>query len=225
MDAEIIRTRRPHVRESEFQTPDNLYSALTIRFPVFDEHGELSHIGGVILDTSAQREAEAELQRSREALMQSEKMNALGSLLAGVSHELNNPLAIVVGEAVLLQEEAEGTEYAESATRIQRAAERCSRIVQTFLAMARQKAPERRSKDLAKLVKATLELADYGLRSNGVEVAFTAAEDLPPVFVDPDQVTQILLNLIVNAQQALQNQLLPSGSPCESRRPVQTRLR
>ena len=204
IDRIIAETRQPHVRESDFETPTGRRHAMTIRFPVFDDDGEILYIGGVVLDMTDQKAAEAELRQSREALHQSEKMNALGSLLAGVSHELNNPLAVVVGEAILLEEEAEGSDMAEGAARIRRAAERCSRIVQTFLAMARQKTPERRPADANELIRSALELAAYGLRSDGVDVAEELAENLPPLLVDPDQISQILLNLVMNAGQALQ---------------------
>jgi len=92
----------------------------------------------------------AEIERQRDALHQSEKLSALGSLLAGVAHELNNPLSIVIGHAVMLRDEAEEAKPSELATRaqkIQNAAERCARIVRTFLAMARQRATERRGHD------------------------------------------------------------------------------
>jgi signal transduction histidine kinase/ActR/RegA family two-component response regulator len=149
--------------------------------------------------------AGAELTRSREALHQAEKLSALGSLLAGVSHELNNPLTIVTTQASLLEEETQGTPVAARAEKVRRAAERCSRIVQTFLAMARQKRPERRSVDAVEVARAALELTDYSLRTAGVEVRFEAAAALPPLSADPDQLHQVLVNLIVNAQHALQD--------------------
>src|SRR5207244_3659019 len=98
---------------------------------------------GFTIDQTERKQAEAALQRSREALYQTEKLTALGSLLAGVSHELNNPLSIVVAQAVMMERKAGGTELADRAVKIRRAADRCARIVQTFLAMARQKEPER----------------------------------------------------------------------------------
>ncbi|MFI0848797.1 PAS domain S-box protein [Mesorhizobium sp. IMUNJ 23232] len=162
-------------------------------------------IVGSILDLTATKAAEAALARSREALAQSERLNALGSLLAGVSHELNNPLAVVVGQAMVLEELLAGTENADRAARIKRAAERCARIVQTFLAMARERPPQRRSVDANDLIRAALDIASYGLRTAGIEVGTRFADGLPPLQVDPDQMHQVLFNLVVNAQQALQD--------------------
>jgi PAS domain S-box-containing protein len=208
-EAEVLANGRPRTDTQVFDLPSGRVHGLNTRFPIPDASGALTQIGGVFVDITAQKEAEEELQRSREALLQSEKMNALGSLLAGVSHELNNPLAIVVGESILLEEEAEGSALADSAARIKRAAERCSRIVQTFLAMARQKEPERRRVSAAELVGSALELAEYGLRSNGIEVVRRFDPDLPDIWADPDQVVQVILNLLVNAQQALQTVAAP----------------
>ncbi len=161
-------------------------------------------IVGSILDLTATRAAEAELARSREALAQSERVNALGSLLAGVSHELNNPLAVIVAQSLILEELLAGTGHEERARRISSAAERCARIVRTFLAMARQRQPERRSTDVNDLVRSVLDIAGYGLRTAGVDMHCRFADGLPSLEVDPDQMHQVLLNLVVNAQHALQ---------------------
>jgi C4-dicarboxylate-specific signal transduction histidine kinase len=142
--------------------------SLIIRFPIRGEGGD--RIGGFVIDVDEQKRAEAELARSREALYQSEKLTALGSLLAGVSHELNNPLAVVVGQSMMLEEEAEGTGLAERSAKIRRAAERCAKIVQTFLAMARQKPPAKTLVDVNAAVRGALDLTDYGLRTTGVRV-------------------------------------------------------
>lgn len=166
-------------------------------------------IVGSIVDLTAIKAAQAELVKSREALAQSERLNALGALLAGVSHELNNPLAVVVAQTQLLEELLAGTPQAQRAGRISRAAERCARIVQTFLAMARQRQPERRRTDVNELIHAVLEIAGYGLHTAGIEVACRFAEGLPPLDLDPDQMHQVLFNLIVNAQHALQEIPVP----------------
>ena len=177
---------------------------LVMRFPVRTAPDAPVRVGGFDIDITPQKHAEEELRRSREALYQSEKLAAFGSLLAGVSHELNNPLSIIAAQATMLEIEAEGTRFGTRAAKIRQAAERSGRIVQTFLAMARQKSPERTSVDPNALVRSALELADYGLRTAGVTVATDLAPTVPHITGDADQLHQVLINLIINAQHALQ---------------------
>jgi PAS domain S-box-containing protein len=153
------------------------------------------------LDLTPQRRFEAQLAQQREALYQSEKLNALGGLLAGVAHELNNPLSVVVGQAQLLYETTRDADAKIRAERIAGAADRCARIVKTFLAMARQTEPQRREVDLNEVIVSALEITGYALRSAGVEVTREMAEGLAPVWADPDQLSQVVMNLIVNAEQ------------------------
>ena len=158
-----------------------------------------------ITDLSAQHEAARQIERQRDALRQSEKLSAMGTLLAGVAHELNNPLAIVMGRASLLEEKAEGTPVQADARRIREAAERCGRIVRTFLNMARQKPPSRSPVQLGDIARAAADMLGYTLRSHGIQVELLLAEGMPQVQADPDQLGQVVLNLMVNAQQALEN--------------------
>jgi PAS domain S-box-containing protein len=171
-----------------------------------DAAGEPAMATGIVADITPRKSAEAELERSRDALHQAEKLAALGSLLAGVSHELNNPLSAVIGQAVMLEEDTVGSPFAERARKIRTAAERCAKIVQTFLAMARQRKPVRSRVDINQLVRGVLELTDYGLRTSSIEVRLDLASDLPELMADGDHLHQVLANLIVNAQQALESQ-------------------
>ncbi|TMH28389.1 MAG: response regulator [Betaproteobacteria bacterium] len=156
-----------------------------------------------IVDLTERRNAAQEIERQREALRQSEKLNAMGSLLAGVAHELNNPLAIVMGRATLLESKCDDSALRADAQRIREAAERCGRIVRTFLDMARQKPVQRRNVQVNDMVRGAVELLQYNLRTGGIDVELRLADALPEVLADPDQIGQVLLNLLVNAQQAL----------------------
>jgi PAS domain S-box-containing protein len=163
-----------------------------------------AHYTASLTDLSERRNAAQQIERQREALRQSEKLTAMGSLLAGVAHELNNPLAIVLGRANLLEEKCAGMPGLHTdAKRIREAAERCGRIVRTFLNMARSKPPERRSIDLNDLASAAADMLAYTYRSHGLTLHLDLAPDLPQVHADGDQIGQIVLNLMVNAQQVL----------------------
>ena len=157
-----------------------------------------------MFDLSARQDAAREIERQREALRQSEKLTAMGSLLAGVAHELNNPLAIVLGRAALLEEKlADDPALAADARRIREAAERCGRIVRTFLNMARSKPAHREAVAINDLVRAAADILAYTYRSHGVALELNLPDDLPAVMADGDQIGQVVLNLLVNAQQAL----------------------
>lgn len=195
--------------EVRFRRDDGSVFPVAIRSrPIFYE-GHEAVVSG-IFDLTERKAAEAEIAKQREALHQSEKLNALGSLLAGVAHELNNPLSVVVGRSIMLESAELDDRTTANVAKIRAAAERCARIVKTFLAMARQQAPSRVPVRLADIVEATLDLVGYRLRSVGVEVVRDIAADLPETLADPDQLNQVFSNLFLNAQQAMA-EIAPGG--------------
>jgi two-component system sensor histidine kinase/response regulator len=142
-----------------------------------------------------------------ERLLQSEKLATMGSLLAGVAHELNNPLAALSGQAqLLLLTQRDPAVVAQRATKISDAVGRCVRIVRNFLALARQQPPERKVTDLAQVIHGAVELLAYELKSDGVEVTVAVAPDVPVLWADAHQLHQLFVNLINNAQHAMRRQ-------------------
>ena len=124
---------------------------------------------GTQLGRVIERERAAEqLQHQQEALRQREKLATMGSLLASVAHELNNPLAVIALQADLLREETSGSAAAEHIEEISQAATRCERLVRNFLTLSRQHPPERVAVDLNALITNTLELLEPAFRVDTV---------------------------------------------------------
>ena len=155
------------------------------------------------------RSLEATVRERTERLLQSEKVATMGSLLAGVAHELNNPLAVVLGQSHLLRESAQDQRTIARAGKIMAAADRCVRIVRNFLALARQQAPARGKVLLNNVVQEAVELLAYELRTDNVEISLGLAEDLPMLWADGHQLHQVLVNIVANAHQAMRKSSTP----------------
>jgi two-component system NtrC family sensor kinase len=114
----------------------------------------------------------------------------------------------VVARAVLLEERGD-PKTKTAALKIRTAAERCARIVRTFLAMARQQQPERGPVAINDVISAALDITGYAIRTSSIEVTLDLSRGIPLILADADQLHQVLLNLIINAQQSLQDQPAP----------------
>lgn len=165
--------------------------------PLCDETGK---IDGVIISG---RDV-TDLKRLEEQLIQAEKLAAMGQMLAGVAHELNNPLTAILGVTELLREREgfeEGTRRQLDLTH--RQARRAARIVQNLLEFSRPAAPQKTPLDVSGLVERTLQLHEHSLRRNSVEVEFEPQPRVHSVVGDANQLIQVLLNLISNAEHAI----------------------
>ncbi len=147
--------------------------------------------------------ADREIERQKKQLFQLEKMSALGQVLSGIAHELNNPLSVVVGNAHLLLEEDIDANLRRRVEKMTSAAERCVRIVRTFLSMARDRPlvlERRRAEDIIRAATDAFAANDLGA---GVPVNVFVAEGLPTLLIDEVQVIQVLVNILSNAVQAM----------------------
>ncbi|MEM9341436.1 MAG: ATP-binding protein [Pseudomonadota bacterium] len=158
-----------------------------------------------IRDLTTQLEIEAELDTQRQQIFQNEKMSALGGLLAGVAHELNNPLSVVVGHALMLQDETNDPNVKRQISKISTAAERCAKIVKTFLTMARQEPAAMDLTSINDVIRTAAEVAKFGEAASAVTIETDLTPSLKPVSIDADQITQVVINLILNAEQAIQS--------------------
>jgi PAS domain S-box-containing protein len=177
----------------------------------------VTNVGNQIGQFMERRRAEAALERHRATLVQTEKLAAMGQLLAGVAHELNNPLSVVLGQASLLESHTAGTPTADRAQKIGKAADRCARIVRNFLALARQHPPERRRVSVNAVAREAVELLAYALRTDTIDTEFDLAPDVPSLWADPHQLHQVVVNLVTNAQHALRDHPTPRRITLASR--------
>jgi len=162
--------------------------------------GETGDIEGVVLSG---RDV-TDLKRLEEQLIQAEKLAAMGQMLAGVAHELNNPLTAVLGVTELLRERV-GTDesFKRQLDLTHRQARRAARIVQNLLEFSRPASPLKKLLDVNNLVERTLQLHEHSLRRNNIEVDFRPETNLPGVIGDANQLIQVFLNLVTNAEQAI----------------------
>ncbi|MBI4013345.1 MAG: response regulator, partial [Candidatus Rokubacteria bacterium] len=158
--------------------------------------GSVKYLSTIARDLTERKRAEA-TQR------QTEKLAAMGELLAGVAHELNNPLSVVLGHTALLRRAAGPGPLGARAEKIAHAAERCGRIVKNFLTLARQHPSDRQRVALNRIAQEAVELLAYPLRVDTVEVTLDLASDLPDLWADPHQLHQVVLNLVTNAHHAM----------------------
>ena len=150
------------------------------------------------------RQAYDNLRRTQEQLLHSEKMAAVGQLISGVAHELNNPLTAILGYSQLLTSSPDvGPQGIEYTDKLYKQAQRTHRIVQNLLSFARQHKPERLAVQVNQILEETLALRDYDLRMKNVRVHLDLSPDLPVTAADPHQLQQVFLNIVNNAVDAV----------------------
>ncbi|MCD6506754.1 response regulator [Candidatus Poribacteria bacterium] len=151
------------------------------------------------------RKSLEELREMQEKLIQTEKLSAIGKLVAGVAHEINNPLTGIVGYAQILLGKKEDLDplVRKGLEVIYEEAQRAARIVQNLLQFARKHPPRRSYISINSVIEKTIELKEYELRVNNIHLSLDLAPNLPMTMADPHQLQQVFINIITNAQQAI----------------------
>jgi two-component system NtrC family sensor kinase len=163
---------------------------------LFDADGKL---GGVIVSV---RDITTE-KKLEQQIIQSERLAAMGAMIGGVAHELNNPLTSILGVSELLQDSQTTDAARKQIAILQQQARRAAEIVHNLTYFSRPPAPGKTPVNLGEVVERTLNLHAYSLRKNSITVDFLREPGLPYVEGDPHQLMQVFLNLILNAEQAI----------------------
>ena len=144
-----------------------------------------------------------DLRQTQEQLLQSEKMSAVGQLISGVAHELNNPLTAILGYAQLLENAGPRRASSDYVAKLYKQAQRTHRVVQNLLSFARQRKPQKQTVDLRSVLDETIALREYDMKVNNIALDREIPEDVPSVIADPHQLEQVFLNIINNALDAM----------------------
>ena len=170
-----------------------LFSCTTVT----DGKGEVTGFEGIIKDITRRKDME-------QRLLQTDKLASLGQLSAGVAHEINNPLGLILGYTqLLLKGKSKGQQQVEDLKTIEKHSRNCKRIVEALLNFARRTETKRAAVDINQTIREVLTLMRHQLELEGLRIETSLDESLPPVQGDSEKLKQVLMNLILNARQAI----------------------
>ncbi len=161
-----------------------------------DASGAITHFVG------AERDITQEI-KLRDQLVHSERLSAIGELVAGVAHEINNPLQTIIGSVELMLEDRAMSDSRQDLEVVRREAGRAGQIVRNLLSFVRRSAPDRVGADLNGIIRSVVELRGYHLQQRGIHLVTALPERPPRVLVNREEIQQVILNLLLNAEQAM----------------------
>ncbi len=169
---------------------------LGIASPLLDADGKPAGVIISVRDVTTEKKLEQQI-------IQSERLAAMGQMIGGFAHELNNPLTSILGMAELLQEGDASETVRKQVAILHKEARRAAEIVQNLQYFARPPAPGRSQVDLNELVQRTAQMQAYPLRKSNITVDFLPEPAIPAIVADPNQLMQVFMNLLLNAEQAI----------------------
>ncbi|WP_343729873.1 PAS domain S-box protein [Duganella sp.] len=172
--------------------------------PIVDPNGELLGFAKITRDITERRVAAEQLERAREALFQSQKLEAIGKLTGGIAHDFNNLLSVIMNGLELLRMSKDPAAIAKSVDTMSRAAQRGASLTQQLLAFARQQPLRQEAHDVARVIRSFEAVLRRAL-TDYMHLHLHIAPDLPQAMIDPTQFESALLNLVVNARDAMQD--------------------
>ncbi|NVM74431.1 PAS domain S-box-containing protein [Duganella sp. SG902] len=172
--------------------------------PIVDPKGELLGFAKITRDITERRVAAEQLERAREALFQSQKLEAIGKLTGGIAHDFNNLLSVIMNGLELLRMSKDPAAIAKSVDTMSRAAQRGASLTQQLLAFARQQPLRQEAHDVSRVIRSFEAVLRRALRDD-MQLHLHIAPDLPRAMIDPTQFESALLNLVVNARDAMKN--------------------
>jgi len=188
--------------EDEFGRLASSFNAMTVALRNSQE--ELREWGHTLEQKVEKRTQELRVAETESA--RSEKLASVGLLAAGIAHELNNPLTGVLTFTTLLRKKMpDGSMDAEDLDLVIRETKRCAAIIRRLLDFAREKTPEKKFTDLNQIIEDTVRIIERPASFRDVEIALKLDRELPPVWVDADLIKQVIMNILVNAQHAIEH--------------------
>ncbi len=201
---EIASGKGKATKELAFRKKDGTEIVVSgTKVAVRDDAGEIIYFDGIVEDITERKQAEQREKQLQQELYTSSRLASIGELAAGVAHEINNPLTGILGFSERLLRKSTDEIVKRDLERIHNEARRAARVVVNLLTFARSREPKREFHDINDILQKSLELRDYELETGNITVVTNLDPSLPEAMVDFQQIQEVFLNIILNAEQAM----------------------
>jgi len=202
-DRRIVESGRTEEIEERYVQDGQEQIVRTVKTPIKDENGNVIGILGVFSDITKCKRAEEREKQLQHELNVASRLASIGEMASGIAHEINNPLTGVIGFAQLLMSRDIPDDMRDDLEVINNEAQRVAKIVGSLLTFAHQREPMQEYVDINDITSKVLELRSYHMKVNNIQVVTQLAPDLPPTMADGNQLQQVFLNIILNAEQEM----------------------